>query len=947
MRFKKPKKTPEYAYEIDVDKFPIDTFTMKTNYRKVIVTHYSWIILLFSCSYGFSQDYTYIFDMLYSSASLEQKMHKADSLITLFETKEIDSLAYIYIDYAYWLFDVPEKEKAILFAKKGLDLGKERIPQDVQFLQDSAFDLGFYYAANNQPVESIRIYHEAISLNMESNAVGKIYTYLGNAHSDLNDLYKAYDYYELAIARLLDSGGNKHILRNVCQNMAATCFQIKTKESLEKGRKYGKIADSLATVIRTSSNNRFGIKLNLALLHNEEEHLDFEIALKYYNEALDIAEQENDTLKINRIYQGLGDLYNIIDQGKSIDFFGKAIALTDKTDTLRLGGLYFGLGHTYSIKKDYPQSLTYRHKGLRYFTGNSFMDPKTITNDFLLDFEDKVDLLFYLPQLAETYLNYFEANKDPLLLEKSILYFKMSDYLIDLLKINSTEFRSRLFWRELSTDIYGKAIRACYLNNQVEDAFYFMEKNKALLLIEDIAREKFKRSVQLPMAIIDREAEIKKRLIQNQSYFSQTAYQTKQKIDSLKQEEINIKRMLFGLQDSIGSSFLDFDFEPSILSLNEVQKNLDIDEVALEYHISIDDGYGIYTNKENGYVLFITNEQSYFFEIQELSALKKEILQLIDSFKTPFKSKQDIAIFNERSHTIYTRLFPSEIVRDLIKNKKVIIAPDSYLSLLPFETLSTSNTETVYLIKSSEIRYLYSNSFLKNNKKRAKSSVNFIGIAPGSFSDSDLSTLHNSRAEIDNLKNYYPGRVLVDTMATKTNFLNTMESASIIHLATHANAEGNRTPWIAFNDEKIILEELYLTKNNASLVVLSGCNTNIGKQEIGEGVISLARGFFYSGSQSVVSSLWSIDDRSTAEIVNNFYKNLHDGQSKSQALHNAKITYLDHHNLSEASPHFWASLILLGENDILKNSSNPWVLVFSIVLGLFLIGYLFSQSRKR
>jgi len=129
-------------------------------------------------------------------------------------------------------------------------------------------------------------------------------------------------------------------------------------------------------------------------------------------------------------------------------------------------------------------------------------------------------------------------------------------------------------------------------------------------------------------------------------------------------------------------------------------------------------------------------------------------------------------------------------------------------------------------------------------------------------------------------------------------------------------------------------------------VFLSGCNTTLGEQAIGEGIMSLARGFFYSGSQSVISSLWTINDLVTLEITNDFYKNLSEGQTKATALHNAKVSYLDTHTLSEASPYYWASLILLGENDTLPSPKTPWAIYFSIVLIIGLIFLLFIKRKR-
>ena len=93
-------------------------------------------------------------------------------------------------------------------------------------------------------------------------------------------------------------------------------------------------------------------------------------------------------------------------------------------------------------------------------------------------------------------------------------------------------------------------------------------------------------------------------------------------------------------------------------------------------------------------------------------------------------------------------------------------------------------------------------------------------------------------------------------------------------------------------ETRIILDEIYATKNQADLVVLSACKTSQGSLKSGEGVMSMARGFFFSGTHTVVSSVWSINDKTTEALMVDFYKNLDKGFNKSEALHKAKLSYL-------------------------------------------------------
>jgi CHAT domain-containing protein len=96
---------------------------------------------------------------------------------------------------------------------------------------------------------------------------------------------------------------------------------------------------------------------------------------------------------------------------------------------------------------------------------------------------------------------------------------------------------------------------------------------------------------------------------------------------------------------------------------------------------------------------------------------------------------------------------------------------------------------------------------------------------------------------------------------------------------------------------------------NADLVVLSACQTGKGRIENGEGVLGLPRSFFYAGARSTISSLWKIDDKSTSEIMPEFYRRLADGHNKAQSLRLAKLDML---YSRFAHPFYWGAFILNG-----------------------------------
>lgn len=145
----------------------------------------------------------------------------------------------------------------------------------------------------------------------------------------------------------------------------------------------------------------------------------------------------------------------------------------------------------------------------------------------------------------------------------------------------------------------------------------------------------------------------------------------------------------------------------------------------------------------------------------------------------------------------------------------------------------------------------------------------------------------------------------------------------IIHFATHAiiNNTHPELSGIALSffrrdgtpqDGFLRMDEIFNLSLPSELVVLSACETGLGKEVEGEGVIGLTRGFMYAGTKRVAVSLWNIDDRATAELMVKFYRNmLKDGMSPASALRAAQVEMWNDKRWRQ--PYYWAGFILQGE----------------------------------
>ena len=146
---------------------------------------------------------------------------------------------------------------------------------------------------------------------------------------------------------------------------------------------------------------------------------------------------------------------------------------------------------------------------------------------------------------------------------------------------------------------------------------------------------------------------------------------------------------------------------------------------------------------------------------------------------------------------------------------------------------------------------------------------------------------------------------------------------------------------------KLYLNELYnLNLDSARLMLLSACETGVGKFTAGDGVMSLSRGVLYAGCPSVVTTLWPANDQSTAYIINHFYRYMDEGRDLTTALRLAKLDFI-HQYPHQKDPSYWAHLVLVGQtNSLFETSLNKNIQFAVICFGTLLcLGGMFWWGR--
>lgn len=179
------------------------------------------------------------------------------------------------------------------------------------------------------------------------------------------------------------------------------------------------------------------------------------------------------------------------------------------------------------------------------------------------------------------------------------------------------------------------------------------------------------------------------------------------------------------------------------------------------------------------------------------------------------------------------------------------------------------------------------------------------------------SSLSHAEHEVRVIAQLFDTSPMTRTQATESLLYSKAGQFDMLHLAAHGiydpiNPLFTRIELAADNkhDGQLEMFEVYnLNLSGVNLVTLSACNTALGEQSKGDEVVGLTRAFLYAGTPNVITSLWKIDDESTAYLMEHLYTYIGDGSSTTEALRRAQLDTLAKY----PEPHHWAAFTLHGD----------------------------------
>ncbi len=545
--------------------------------------------------------------------------------------------------------------------------------------------------------------------------------------------------------------------------------------------------------------------------------------------------------------------------------------------------------------------------------------------------------------------NYALKNDYTTALKYYNLSFKVEELLSDLYQYEETKLiqlsdnRNR---SEKCLEIYFLLFEQTDNEKYIHDAFFLAEKTRATILKETLIKKQ-------------QQAGLKNEpLFQKQIELETQNFRIKNLLvkEQLKEKKANVVyiNQLINSQNTVNLELkkVSGQLKEKYPDLFRTTKKLDIS--ALIEKLNRDNATMIeyFYGKNALYYFVLRDHKIKLSRIEDMETANVSILNFIAYFDSASKINNDVKGYNNTAYTLYQLL---NIPLDKVTENLVII-PDGVLNFVPFETLLTEKTEQFnfenlpYLLHKYRMVYnasaeLYLNSNNIKNKKK-----NVLGVFPV-FEETKypLTYSENEAKEIEAL---FPGTYLMKEEATFKNFTENISSNEILHLSTHADAGAHTTPAsIHFADGQINLYDLYLLPLKQQLVILSACETGVGKLQKGEGAMSVARGFQYSGANNLLFSLWKVNDLSTSQLMGLFYRYYEKNASAYLSNHEAKLQYLSSKNIenSKKSPYYWGSFVYYGT---LESSSTDYtfyiaiVVILAVIILFLIIKFKDEKSKK-
>lgn len=541
-------------------------------------------------------------------------------------------------------------------------------------------------------------------------------------------------------------------------------------------------------------------------------------------------------------------------------------------------------------------------------------------------------------------------------------------------------------------------------------AFSINEEGRARLLLDLLSESLPNISAGADKGLVEKERELRGLLRSQAEYqlkLSLSGKDSAELTEQITQLRSEYQSVLAKLKEQNPRLFSFEQFTP--VDLERIQKELQgSDTILLEYALGDEHSYlwAVTSDSSASYLLPARKEiEPAVIEFSQILTARQGS-DGKGGYQTNVTAADDL-YFEKASKLSEMLLGP---VAQKLQSRRIVVVADGALQYIPFDSLPAPFTATTgsvgasktFLLATNEISVLPSASTLvairgaQNHRDSARRIVAII--ADPVFSVNDDRVTSNASIPVtaqaaDNQNSHQTGEQPVDDLrlarlahaseeadaiadvapwgttlmakgfdaSLETAISSEVRRSEIVHFATHSFFDSKHPELSgivltrfdrngASKNGFMTLPDIYSLDLSADLVVLSACQTALGKDLKGEGLVGVAHSFMSAGAKTVVASLWNVDDRATAVLMGEFYKGmLEKGMSPSAALRAAKLKMMNDKQWHQ--PYYWAGFVLQGEyTNRITVDRHPWLRPGLVLLSLLILiagTLLIIQKRKR
>ena len=868
-------------------------------------------------------------DTIYSQVSDEIESLKAVILSDNIQDKRYLACCYHCLGVKYQR--TRKYEDANKQYKKAIDIRRENnfggLAKSCRNLGYSCKVLGLYHKA-------IFWINEAIQADVKEKDILNSHVYLASSYISIGEFEKAENSLKIAF-RLAKSHEEKAKVNNT------SCILHLERGAFQEAVEYAEKAASLFKKIKSddsakAENNRGNAYRKLG---------NYNEAIKSYNSSIEVYQRIGSTLAEAQTLNNIAAaLYGQKKYKEGINTLNKSLELKKKhhestSFKYTYAANHENLAENYEVLGDIDKALTHYQLALQNLTNNfrqKDIHQNPTPNDSNLYIYNKIDFIRVLHLKASAAFKKYQQKGDSAYLNLAEKTYNTAFQFHDQLPKQITTQASRLFQAEVIVPFIENALAVAYELQQTqqktpETAYRFMEKNKASVLMQAINEKGALQYAGLPDSLLNQEKDLRETITAYEKQLNDARqYEEKDKAkqyEDLLFEQKNTYDQLIQNLEKNHPEYYNLKYKQNTSTLKDVQNYLDSETALLEYFVG----------DSSIYVLAIEKNTAHLHRLEK----PENWNNTISDFRTSISDADTQLSFVPHAHQLYKWLIP----KPNPKIKRLQIIPDAQLNYLPFGLLLTeddsqkTNYDLSYLLKQYSISYAYSAALLLEEKERQdKTQYLYGGFAPeydGTEHDNLPEGFKNVEAQTQKLK----GKAFLANQATKTQFQEHADQFQILHLSMHGILDDENPLYskLIFADSALHAADLYNTRLNADLAILSACNTGTGEIKKGEGVMSLSRAFTYAGCPSLLMSLWSVPDGGTADVVDIFLEELKKGETKDKALQNAQLTYLTNASTTQ-HPTYWAGLVPSGSMQAVKFDSNCnwwWAILLLLCVMLY------------